>query len=134
MKVICPEAYWTDTMIALLPFGVSKYICCHRIVRRINKARYLGWKIMIYGAGRHAVECAELLKDIEMDFDGFVVTRKQGNPDSLLGYPVQEAQAFLESENTLVIIAVLTSGVKEVEKYIEKIKSKNNMLDCVVFE
>ena len=89
---------------------------------------------MIYGAGRHAVECAELLKDIEMDFDGFVVTKKQGNPDSLLGYPVQEAQSFLESENTLVIIAVLTSGVKEVEKYIEKIKSKNNMLDCVVFE
>lgn len=134
IKIICPEAYWTDTMIALLPFGLSKYICCHRMVKRINKARHLGWKVMIYGAGRHAVECAGLLKDIEIDFDGFVVTRKQGNPDSLLGYPVQEAQVFLEKENTLVIIAVLTSGVIEVEKYIKKIKSKNEMLDYLVFE
>ncbi len=45
----------------------------------------------------------------------FVVTKKKGNPDSLLGYPVQEARPFLENEKALVIIAILTSGVREVE-------------------
>lgn len=134
LKMICPEAYWTDAMIAAVPLWLSRYICCHRIMQRINKAHLLEWKVLIYGAGRHAVECAELLQDMEMGFDGFVVTKKKGNPDFLLGYPVQEAQAFLESEKALVIIAILTSGVREVEKYIEKIKAKNLMLDYVVFE
>ena len=134
LRVICPETYWADMMIAAFPFWLSKYICCRRLVQRINKARFLGWKILIYGAGRHAVECAELLKNIEMDFDGFAVTRKAGNPDFLLGYPVQEAQPLLEREKALIIIAIMTSGVGEVEEYIEKIKVKNHMLDCVVFE
>ena len=134
LRMICPEAYWTDAMIAVVPVWLSKYICCHRIIRRIYKAHSLNWKVLIYGAGRHAVECAELLKSIDVDFDGFVVTRKKGNPDSLLGYSVQEAQMLLENEKALVIIAVLTSGVGEVEKYIENIKTKNHMLAYVVFE
>lgn len=134
LKMICPEAYWTDAMIAAAPLWLSRYICCHRMMKRINKAHLLEWKVLIYGAGRHAVECAELLQDMEMDFDGFVVTKKKGNPDFLLGYPVQEAQTFLESEKALVIIAILTSGVREVEKYIENIKIKNLMLDYVIFE
>ena len=41
---------------------------------------------------------------------------------------------LLENEKALVIIAVLTSGVGEVEKYIENIKTKNHMLAYVVFE
>lgn len=134
LRMICPETYWTDVMIAVVPFRLSKYICCRRLVKKTNEARLRGWKVLIYGAGRHAVECAELLHSIGVDFNGFVVTKKAGNPDFLLEYPVQEAQPLLKSEKALIIIAILTSGVGEVEKYIEEIKIENNMLDCVVFD
>lgn len=133
MRKIHPKDYWTNMMIAVFPFHFSRYICCHKLVKRIRKARLLGQKILIYGAGRHAVECAELLKNMKIDFEGFVVTRKKGNPDFLLEYPVREARQLLNSEEALIIIAVLTSGVSEVEKYIEKMRIKNQMLDYMVF-
>lgn len=131
---ISPETYWQDLMIAALPFATSKYICCHRLVKRIKKARSAHQKVLIYGAGRHAVECADLLKNIGLDFEAFIVTSKEGNPDSLAGHPVYEAKVMLRGRKALVIIAVLTSGVNEVKQYIGELNGGNPAPDYIVFE
>lgn len=121
-------------MIAVLPFKVSKYIYCHKLVRQIKKAQLRHKKIFIYGAGRHAVECADLLKNIGLEFDAFIVTSKEGNPGNLLEHPVYEAEAALSKKAALVIIAILTSGVSEVEKYLKHMNDRNGKLNYLVFE
>lgn len=133
-RLIAPETYWRDFMIAVLPFKVSKYIYCHKLVRQIKKAQMRQEKIFIYGAGRHAVECADLLKNIGLEFDAFIVTSKEGNPENLLEHPVYEAEAALRKKAALIIIAILTSGVSEVEKYLKHMNDGNGKLNYLIFE
>lgn len=133
-RLITPETYWQVMMIAVLPFRVSKYICCHKLMHRIRRAQLRNEKILIYGAGRHAVECAELLENLNLNFDAFIVTSKDGNPEKLLGYPVCKAEEILRKDAAIIIIAVLTSGVKEVKAYIEEFRSNNRTLEYSVFE
>lgn len=128
------ETYLQNMMIAALPFKISKYICCNKLIKRIKHARAEGQKIFIYGAGRHAVECADLLKKINLDFDAFIVTSGEGNPEGLLEHPVYQADAVLRKYPALIIIAVLTSGAGEVEKYIEQLRNKNHALESMIFE
>lgn len=134
LRLISPESYWQDMAIAVLPVGVSKYIFCYELMKRGKVARKKHQKILIYGAGRHAVECAELLKNIGLGFDAFIVTSKIGNPEKLLGHPVCEAEELLKKDAAFVIIAVLTSGASEVEEYIKWLGSQNNALDYMFFE
>lgn len=129
-----PETCLQNLLIAVLPFRVSKFICCNKLVKRIKNARKAHRKVLIYGAGRHAVECADLLKNIGLDFDAFIVTSKEGNPETLAGRPVFAAETALGKEGALIIIAVLTSGVREVEKYIQQLGKGNRALDYIVFE
>lgn len=129
-----PETYLLNFMIAVLPFEISKFICCNKLIKRIRKARLMRRKVLIYGAGRHAVECAELLGNIGLDFDAFIVTSKEGNPERLVGHPVFAAESMLKKKTALIIIAVLSSGVSEVEKYIRQLSDKSHALDYIVFE
>ncbi len=133
-RLMSPEAYVQNFMIAALPFRVSKFIFCHRLVKQIKKARRLYRKVFIYGAGRHAVECADLLKNIGLDFDAFIVTSMEGNPEMLAGRPVFAAAETLRKDAALIIIAVLTSGVREVEKYIGQLCGGNPALEYIVFD
>lgn len=133
-RLITPETYWLDMMIAAFPFKVSKYICCHQLMSRIERAQSRGEKILIYGAGRHAVECADLLKNLGLGFDAFIVTSKEGNPEILLDHPVHEAEEALRNGKAFIIIAILTSGVGEVEKYIGQLSERNHSLDYMVFK
>lgn len=134
LRLISPESYWQDMAIAVLPFGASKYIFCHKLVKRVKNARRKHQKVLIYGAGRHAAECADLLKNIGLGFDAFIVTSKMGNPETLLGHPVCEAEDLLKQDPAFVIIAVLTSGAGEVEAYLGRLGRQNKALDSMVFE
>lgn len=134
LRLITPESYWQDMVIAILPFGASKYIFCHKLVKRVKEARQKHQKILIYGAGRHAAECAELLKNIGLGFDAFIVTSKVGNPESLLGHSVCEAEELLKKSPAFVIIAVLTSGAGEIEAYLGRLRRQSNTLNYMVFE
>lgn len=133
-RLITPETYWQDMLIAVLPFKVSRYMCCHQLVSRIKRAQVRREKVLIYGAGRHAVECADLLKNLELKFDDFIVTSKEGNPKTLLDHPVREAEEALRNGKALIIIAILTSGISEVEKYIGQLSERNHSIDYMVFE
>lgn len=133
-RLMSPETYLQNFLIAILPFRTSKYIFCHKLVKRIKKARRENQNIFIYGAGRHAVECADLLNNIGQDFDAFIVTSTEGNPETLAGRPVVAAEAAFKKGAALIIIAVLTSGVHEVEKYIGQLNGKSDPGDCIIFE
>ena len=80
------------------------------------------------------MECADLLNNIGLDFDAFIVTSTEGNPEALAGRPVVAAEAALKKGAALIIIAVLTSGVHEVEKYIGQLNGKSGPGDCIIFE
>lgn len=133
-RLMLPENYWQNLMIAVFPFRVSKYICCHKLVRQIKKAQLRHEKVFIFGAGRHAVECADLLKNIGMEYNAFIVTSLEGNPEKLLSHSVYKAEVALRQDAALVIIAILTSGVSNVIEYLEKINDRNGKLNYVVFE
>ena len=63
-------------------------------------------RIIIYGAGKAAIQVWGELFRLNIFVDGFAVTRKQGNADSLLGLPVQEISNCKEIEETIFIIAI----------------------------
>ena len=133
-RLISPESFLQDMAIAALPFNASKYIFCHKLAKRVRNARKKNQKVLIYGAGRHAAECAKMLKNLGMGFDAFIVTSKMGNPENLLGHPVCEAKELLGKDPAFVIIAVLTSGAGEVEVYLGRLGNKNSGLDYMIFE
>lgn len=133
-RVIARENYWRDMLIAVFPFQISTYLYCRKLTLKVKKAQKRKQKVLIYGAGRHAVECADLLKNIGLDFDAFIVTDLNGNPDTLLGYPVYEAGKFLKNREALVLVAILTSGIAEVESSLKRIGKRNSGLDYMLFE
>lgn len=128
------KSFFQKMVIAVVPFFWSKYVYCHKIIKNMNSAKEKQQKVYIYGAGRHAVECAQFLKEIGMDFEGFIVTSSAGNPKFLLEHPVYEAEMILNRNRAFVIIAILTSGAKEVEKYLDQVKQNNEQLNYMIFD
>lgn len=132
IKLIYPEDYVQDMMIAILPYAISKHIFNRELLSKISKARKRKKAIYIYGAGRHAVECESFLRDCGIEIDGFIVTDLNGNPSYLNGYTVYMASNKLREKNALVIIAVLTSGVPGVVRMINSI-SGSKKTDILIF-
>lgn len=123
IKLIYPEDYIRDMLIAMLPYGIAKYVFNRNLQKQISKAQKNKEAIYIYGAGRHAVECESFLRECGIKIDGFIVTDLNGNPDCLNGYRVYAADSKLKEKNALVIVAVLTSGVSGVIETIHSIAS-----------
>lgn len=131
IKIIYPEDYIQDFMIALLPYNISQYIYVHDLMKKIHAAQKNNAPIYIYGAGRHAVECEAFLRGCKVDVDGFVVTSPDGNPESLCDHPVYTAREKLREKKALVIVAVLTSGVSAVVSTIKTLSGQE--ADIVIF-
>lgn len=134
LVLIRPEDYWKNLIIACVPFAVSKRLYCSRIIKQVQKARRRNVSVLIFGAGRHAVECANLLNNLKLDFDGFMVTNKEGNPETLLDHKVYEAAAYIKEKPCFVFIAILTSGALEVGRYLETLKAEGCQVEYEIFE
>lgn len=134
LSLIRPEDFMKNIIIACVPFALSKRLFCSNIINQVEKARRKNMKVMIFGAGRHAVDCATLLDNLELQYDGFLVTNKAGNPDTLLGHEVHEAGTYVNKMPCFVFIAILTSGAKEVSKYLDFFRANGCKVKYRIFE
>lgn len=132
IKKIIPELYKDAFKIALLPYKVVKKIYSNTLLKPIQNAIKSGKKICIYGAGRHGQECAEYLTKNNVTVDGFLVTKLDGNPKEIKEISVYEAKEYIKKEDVFIIIAILTSGVAEVESYLTSLDIKKS--DYISFD
>lgn len=133
LKLLCGENYKKAAWIALLPPGVAFRIFNKELINKTKAIRENKGKIYIYGAGRHAAECGAYLKECNIDFDNYIVSNLEGNPAELLGHQVLVAEQKIMAANNLVIIAVLTSGVSEIEKALQQMSTDDIKINILRF-
>ena len=100
---------------------------------RVYEAKNNGGNVFIFGAGRHAAECSAFFEECRLPFDGFVVTSLQGNPNELRNHTVYEAAARLKGQRSLVVIAVLSSGIEGVKKGLADLTDDTTVIETITF-
>ena len=133
IKKIYPEDYLRDFWISLLPVKLSFRIFAGDLMGKIWEVKRQGGELYIFGAGRHAAECGAFLEECRIRFDGFVVTSLEGNPKELKGHPVYEAAERLKERRSLVIIAVLSSGVEGVSNMLDTFQTERTRIEKIIF-
>lgn len=133
IKRIYPEDYARDFWISILPVGVSFRLYAGGLAARISRMKQSGGYVYIFGAGRHAAECAAFLSRCRIAFDGFVVTSLAGNPKKLRGHSVYKAADQLEGKKSLVVVAVLSSGVNGVNDTLAALRNSNTVIETIIF-
>lgn len=131
LRIIYPEDLHRDFWISVLPYRIGMLCFCGKLIKNLRRARKNGDQIYIFGAGRHAIECAVFLQEINEDFDGFIVSDRSGNPDELLGHEVWEAKKVLPGKNSFVLLAILTSGVESVKKTLREMSGKDTQIEML---
>lgn len=133
MKKIYPEDYVRDFWISVLPTKLSFRLYTGNLAGRVSGIRRNGGFVYIFGAGRHAAECAAFFDECHIKFDGFIVTSLEGNPRELRNHPVCEAADQLKNRRSLVVIAVLSSGVNGVENTLALLKDNSTSIETIAF-
>ena len=63
-------------------------------------------KLFVYGAGKRAVAMADFLCNLNVQIDGFIVSSRGSNPDSILDIPVYELSSLNDLKTSKIIIAI----------------------------
>lgn len=71
-------------------------------------------RIFIFGAGKIGKAAMKLLLGIDCVPESFIVTKKEGNDDSILGIPVMEFDVSLINDEDGIIIATSNKFVQEI--------------------
>lgn len=114
-------------LISILPYRLSEFIYNIKIKNIVKREYKKGNKVVIYGAGKFAVECAEKFAKANVDYDGFIVKTMKDNPDILCKHNVYVAEDYVINNNCFIIIAVSRHGMDEVKEYLGNIKTKKNI-------
>lgn len=83
-----------------------------------------GSSFYIFGAGKIAVSFLQSLLQININPEGFVVTKKNANPESIFGFPVIELSA-ITNKDSVFIIAVGQRYFSEIKDSLFKNKFHN---------
>ncbi|MCR5797829.1 MAG: hypothetical protein K6G63_07965 [Eubacterium sp.] len=134
LELMSPVSLEELSDIATLGFEELKTTCFGDLIDKANKCKSENNSIYIYGAGRHAAETAELIRDFSLDFDGFIVSDKEGNPENLAGKKVMEARKCLDEEGVLILVAVQSSSYDAVLQHINKCSGGRNMIIYNVYK
>ncbi|HBI62307.1 MAG TPA: hypothetical protein DDY31_14025 [Lachnospiraceae bacterium] len=126
IKKIYPEDYFRDFWISILPIKWLLQYYTGELRSRIYETKNRGGNVFIFGAGRHAAECGAFFDECKLDYDGFVVTSLQGNPNELRCHSVYEAAVQLKGRRSLVVIAVLSSGIESVKNMLMELTNDDN--------
>lgn len=124
IKLIYPQDYVVDYLIAKYPLDRVKKVFNRYLYRIRERATEENRNLYIFGAGRHAFECASYLAEMGIAFDGFLVSDLKGNPENLMDHPVYKAIEELPGKKSAVIIGVLSSGQAEVREYLNEISEQ----------
>ena len=88
---------------------------------RIKDELNSGRDIYIYGAGKHGIECLELMEVADISPKGFIVSDMAGNPENIRGTKVYELRYVLqENKPIFAILAVMEKLQKEIVELIKK--------------
>ena len=121
IKLVFPNLIKDAYNIATLPEDtlIEKYVkpFKDRLRDEINSGR----DIYIYGAGKHGIECLELMEIADILPKGFIVSDMAGNPENIRGIKVYELGYVLcDNKPIFTIIAVMEELQKEIIKLIKK--------------
>lgn len=133
IRKIYPEDYLCDFLISILPIRVSLYLYTGKLSSQISRMKKNGGMVYIFGAGRHAAECAVFLDACGIGYDGFVVTKLEGNPRKLKNHMVYQASEEIKGKKSLVIVAVLSSGVSGVLTTLSSLKDHDTVIETITF-
>ena len=133
IKKIYPEDYVRDFWISILPEKLAFQLFTGNLIGRIDEMKRDGGYVYIFGAGRHAAECAAFFDECHIKYDGFVVTSLEGNPEELRNHVVYKAADQLKNRKSLIVIAVLSSGISNVENTLDILKDNNTIIDTILF-
>lgn len=133
IRKIYPEDYIRDFFISILPIHISLGLYTGKLSSQINRMKKKGGMVYIFGAGRHAAECAVFLDACGIAYDGFVVTKLEGNPKKLKNHVVYQASKALKGRRSLVVVAVLSSGVSGVLATLASLKDHNTVIETITF-
>lgn len=122
-----------DFWIAVLPKSLAFKLYTGKLIADVSKANQNGGHVYIFGAGRHAAECASFFEECRIEFEGFVVTRLEGNPGVLRNHSVFKAADQLKDKKSLVVIAVLSSGVNSVKNTLHSLQDNNTTIEMITF-
>ena len=77
-------------------------------------------KVYLYGAGKVGSKVFQSLTVQNVNIDGFLVTARDGNPDSLLGVPVIPIEEFSREDKDYIVIISTTLGYrKDIEEILD---------------
>lgn len=125
LKLACSETLAIYFFLAILNPDITFNIYKRRFLKKLKQKSKDGKKIVIYGAGKYASECAALLKQEGIFIDAFVVNSLQHNPVSLLGCPVRQAGEYFKSEKeVLILIAVSHARQEEINEYLKSMEKR----------
>lgn len=114
-------------VISVLPYSMSIHLYNKKIRKIIEREQSEGNKVVIYGAGRFASECAARFDGANVNYDGFIVKTNEDNPDSLYNHNIYIAEDYIKNNNCFIVIAVARNGVDGVKDYLNRIESKKKI-------
>ena len=124
IRLIIPERYRDFLIVALLPSRMLNNKYLKKNIQKINKLRIKGYKVCIFGAGKHGIEYIENLQNNKKLIDSVLVTDLTGNPTEIYSIPVNEASEYLVFNKSYVFICV---GAEYQHEIIENL---NKFEDC----
>lgn len=117
IKLVFPDLSNDAYNIATMPEDdlLEKYVKPFK--DRLNDEISRGKSVYIYGAGKHGIECLELMELANILPKGFIVSNIAGNPESIRGIKVYELRKVLqEREPVFAILAVMETLQLEIIK------------------
>lgn len=132
IRKIYPEDYMRNLQIAIMPYPIAQKIYNHKLYMRVESIKKKKGKVYIFGAGRHGMECAAYLREMEIDYNGFLVSDKEGNPETLDGHQVYQVEEALQRGRSLVLVAVVSSGAEAVTKKISSLNNGQNFIESII--
>lgn len=106
IKLIIPEGYKNFFIVAFFPDKILRKIYFKKVKHQISQLRKDGYKICIFGAGKHGIEFTEYLQDNKVLIDAILVTNTYGNPTEIHSIPVIKVSTFVPCNKTFVFICV----------------------------
>ena len=124
IRLIIHERYRDFLIVALLPSRMLNNKYLKKNIQKINKLRIKGYKVCIFGAGKHGIEYIENLQNNKKLIDSVLVTDLTGNPTEIYSIPVNEASEYLVFNKSYVFICVGAEYQNEI------IENLNKFEDC----